>query len=324
MTEALAGAVGEALANAAKHGGARRTSWCYVEPDDDEVFVSVKDDGVGFDTAATDRGRGPDAARSGVASPRWAAGSRWTPGPGRGTEVRLWAPVRAAPLSQRRFVSVGVAAGSVGASPASAPDPHRRGPSRPRPVAQRRAEGDDLAVDRHREPVVVGGDDDLRGAVLLELGHRRRPAHDRAQRDAHQLAAGRGPGDVEADLAAVEHGPLADAGGTDVVAVVADEHERRAQLGLVAVGGDVQPPHREAAQHPPRRDRHRADLAPPPLLADAVADADHRGVDAERRVVHEAAAVDLGHVDEPAPARTRDCGRRLRARAGCRGPWRSG
>ena len=59
VTDALAGAVGEALANAAKHGRSSHVV-VYVEPDDDELFVSVKDDGVGFDPDATDEGVGSD------------------------------------------------------------------------------------------------------------------------------------------------------------------------------------------------------------------------------------------------------------------------
>jgi signal transduction histidine kinase len=93
VTEALAGAVGEALANAAKHGRASHVV-VYVEPDDTELFVSVKDDGVGFDTAATDEGVGITRSIRGRMSEvggRVEVDAR----PGRGTEVRLWAPARA-------------------------------------------------------------------------------------------------------------------------------------------------------------------------------------------------------------------------------------
>ena len=62
--DALAGAVGEALTNAGKHGGAR-ASPCIVEPaDDGGVFCSVKDDGSGFDT-----GRGDRRGRPGTVDP---------------------------------------------------------------------------------------------------------------------------------------------------------------------------------------------------------------------------------------------------------------
>lgn len=89
---ALAGAVGEALTNAGKHGHASRVT-VFVEPLDDDgtVFCSVKDDGAGFDAATTPervgltrsiRGRMDDVGgRVDVDS-----------APGRGTEVRLWLP----------------------------------------------------------------------------------------------------------------------------------------------------------------------------------------------------------------------------------------
>lgn len=58
VVTALTGAVGEALTNAARHGGATRTV-VYAEPlDDDRVFVSVRDDGAGFDPAAVTEGMG--------------------------------------------------------------------------------------------------------------------------------------------------------------------------------------------------------------------------------------------------------------------------
>ncbi len=61
---ALTGAVGEAMMNAGKHGRAGKVQ-VYVEPDDPGgVFCSVKDDGCGFDLAATPEGSG-SPARSG-------------------------------------------------------------------------------------------------------------------------------------------------------------------------------------------------------------------------------------------------------------------
>jgi signal transduction histidine kinase len=92
IAEALAGAVGEALTNAAKHGHATHVV-VYVEPDDDEVFVSVKDDGVGFDPAATTEGVGLGRSvrgRLAEVGGRVEIDAR----PGRGAEVRMWAPVR--------------------------------------------------------------------------------------------------------------------------------------------------------------------------------------------------------------------------------------
>jgi signal transduction histidine kinase len=92
---AVAGAVGEALANAGKHSEAERVV-VYAEPDDDApsdagLFVSIKDNGVGFDVdAVTERIGMRDSIRSRIESigGRVEISSR----PGRGTEVRLWAP----------------------------------------------------------------------------------------------------------------------------------------------------------------------------------------------------------------------------------------
>jgi signal transduction histidine kinase len=90
---AVAGAVGEALTNAAKHGGAHRAT-VYVEAGDDGgLFCSVKDDGGGFDPATTPegvglsrsiRGRMADVGGSAAVESR----------PGRGAEVVLRLPGR--------------------------------------------------------------------------------------------------------------------------------------------------------------------------------------------------------------------------------------
>jgi len=87
--EALAGAVGEALTNAGKHGGARRVT-VFVDPEDG-LFCSVKDDGCGFDAATTAEGvglsrsiRGRMEELGGKVEVASAAGA--------GTEVRLWLP----------------------------------------------------------------------------------------------------------------------------------------------------------------------------------------------------------------------------------------
>ncbi|MEM7272904.1 MAG: ATP-binding protein [Actinomycetota bacterium] len=86
---AVRGAVAEALNNAAKHGHAERVT-IYAEPgDDDEVFVSVKDDGAGFDAGAVAEGRGLAGSIRGriiEAGGRVEIDGR----PGRGAEVRLW------------------------------------------------------------------------------------------------------------------------------------------------------------------------------------------------------------------------------------------
>ncbi|MCP5024887.1 MAG: hypothetical protein GY929_01260 [Actinomycetia bacterium] len=87
---ALAGAVGESMTNAGKHGGARSVI-VYAEPGDetDGVFVSVKDDGSGFMA---------DEVTEGIGISRSIRGRMTDMGgradivsrPGRGTEVRLW------------------------------------------------------------------------------------------------------------------------------------------------------------------------------------------------------------------------------------------
>ena len=91
VVEALAGAVGEALTNAHKHGHAERAT-VFVDVDD-EVFCSVKDDGDGFDTAAVPAGSGITGSITGrlaeVGGTADVAGR-----PGSGVEVRLHAPLR--------------------------------------------------------------------------------------------------------------------------------------------------------------------------------------------------------------------------------------
>ena len=90
--DALAGAVGEALANAGKHGGAT-TVTVFAEPLDGELFCSVKDDGSGFDADATAEGAG---LRRSVRGRIGEIGGRVEVdgNPGRGTEVRCWVPIR--------------------------------------------------------------------------------------------------------------------------------------------------------------------------------------------------------------------------------------
>ena len=89
--EALAGAVGEALTNAGKHGHAQRVT-VFVEPDDEgSVFCSVKDDGTGFDPAAVPATEGFGIARSIRARIEEAGGrAEITSRQGAGTEVCLW------------------------------------------------------------------------------------------------------------------------------------------------------------------------------------------------------------------------------------------
>ncbi len=89
VIQRLSAAVGEALTNAAKHGEAA-TVTVYAEPGDDgSVFVSVKDDGVGFDHHAVAEGEGLSRSIRGrlvEAGGRVEVDGR----PGRGTEVRMW------------------------------------------------------------------------------------------------------------------------------------------------------------------------------------------------------------------------------------------
>lgn len=97
VVDALAGAVGEACTNAAKHGDAR-TVTVYAEPTDDGLVCSVKDDGRGFE---------PGSAAEGVGLTRSIRGRMAEvgghvdvdPNPGRGTEVRLTVPRSSRTLS---------------------------------------------------------------------------------------------------------------------------------------------------------------------------------------------------------------------------------
>lgn len=88
--DALAGAVSEALTNVGKHAAASRVV-VYAEPLDAEVFVSVRDDGVGFDAVTVVEGLGlRGSVRDRLAQVGGRAEVRSSPG--RGTEVQLWAP----------------------------------------------------------------------------------------------------------------------------------------------------------------------------------------------------------------------------------------
>lgn len=92
IVEAIAGAVGEALTNAAKHGQATRAT-VFVDVDD-EVFCSIKDDGIGFDPMAVSEGLGTTTSIRGRLADvdgRVEIDAR----PGAGVEVRLYTPTRA-------------------------------------------------------------------------------------------------------------------------------------------------------------------------------------------------------------------------------------
>lgn len=89
-TAAIAGAVREALSNVGKHASASRVV-VYAGPSSDGggIFVSVKDDGIGFDPEAATAGQGLDGSirsRVSEAGGRVELRSR----PGQGSEVRLW------------------------------------------------------------------------------------------------------------------------------------------------------------------------------------------------------------------------------------------
>ncbi len=88
---ALAGAAGEAMVNAGKHGAASKVL-VYVEPHESGgVFCSVKDDGSGFDVSATPEGVGMSRSIRGRMAE---VGGRVevSSSPGQGTEVVLWLP----------------------------------------------------------------------------------------------------------------------------------------------------------------------------------------------------------------------------------------
>ena len=89
VIHALGGAVGEALTNSAKHGGAERVT-VYAEPGDEaEVFVSVKDDGTGFEAESATEGEG---LRRSIRGRVTELGGRVEVDgrPGRGAEIRMW------------------------------------------------------------------------------------------------------------------------------------------------------------------------------------------------------------------------------------------
>ncbi len=91
QTGAIVGAVTEALNNVGKHAAASSVV-IYAEPDfddDDVVFVSVKDDGVGF---ATDTPQTGEGLQRSIRDRIEEQGGRTeiTSGAGRGTEVQVW------------------------------------------------------------------------------------------------------------------------------------------------------------------------------------------------------------------------------------------
>lgn len=90
VVRALAGAVTESLNNAGKHAQATRIV-VFADPDgDDGPFVSVRDNGIGFDHDAVPR-RGIERS---IRDRMSEVGGRVViaTSPGEGTEVRLWGP----------------------------------------------------------------------------------------------------------------------------------------------------------------------------------------------------------------------------------------
>ena len=88
LSHALAGAAGEAMMNAAKHASPTQIV-VFAEVDDDSAFVSVRDDGCGFDPTTAQRGQGLNQsieARMAEVGGRAAI----TSAPGEGTEIQLW------------------------------------------------------------------------------------------------------------------------------------------------------------------------------------------------------------------------------------------
>lgn len=89
VADAVAAAIGEAVANALEHASASRIV-VFVETDDDgDVFASVRDDGCGFDVDEQRTGHGVD--ESIVARIRDIGGrTEVVSAPDAGTEVRVW------------------------------------------------------------------------------------------------------------------------------------------------------------------------------------------------------------------------------------------
>ncbi len=93
----VAAAVGAALANVATHAGEAARAWVLLEHEGDELVVSVRDDGQGFEPARLDEARAQ--GRLGVASSiegrvRDLGGTMAVESaPGAGTEVELRVPV---------------------------------------------------------------------------------------------------------------------------------------------------------------------------------------------------------------------------------------
>lgn len=90
IVSALCGAVGEAVTNAAKHGGARAVT-VFVDSESGAIICEVSDDGSGFDTVATSEGIGlTRSVRGRIADVGGSVDIHSTLG--RGTRVRMVVP----------------------------------------------------------------------------------------------------------------------------------------------------------------------------------------------------------------------------------------
>lgn len=89
--EAVRGAVGEALTNAHRHGGATRVVVCVDETPDGSALCTVDDDGGGFDAASTAEGVGLSRSIRGRLEDVGGTATISST-PGRGTEVELRVP----------------------------------------------------------------------------------------------------------------------------------------------------------------------------------------------------------------------------------------
>ena len=87
--DALARAIGEAVANAIEHAHPSMIVVFAESSDAEQIFATVRDDGVGFDTSANMSGHG--ISHSIVARMEAVGGmATITSSPGHGTEVSLW------------------------------------------------------------------------------------------------------------------------------------------------------------------------------------------------------------------------------------------
>ncbi|MFP4149459.1 MAG: sensor histidine kinase, partial [Nitriliruptoraceae bacterium] len=89
VADAVLGAVTEALTNVGKHAAASRVV-VYAEPGEEDLLVSVRDDGVGFDPQQVTEGLGITASiRERIATVGGRADLRSEPGGGCEVQLRL-------------------------------------------------------------------------------------------------------------------------------------------------------------------------------------------------------------------------------------------